>query len=100
MQRFRSTPLAAALAALAALMIGGFGAARARAQVMDQVPADALLVLKVNNPQSVSKKIARFSEAVALAEWQPASADLLGMIQEETGLKEGLDTAGEMAVVM
>src|SRR6476620_10743834 len=58
-RRFRPTVIAAVLVALVA-----FSAATARAQVLDQVPADALVVVRIKNIEAVSKKVADYSAAL------------------------------------
>lgn len=95
MKCVRST---AALAALA--MLVSLGARQASAQVLDQVPPDAVAVIKVSNLKAVSDKAARFAEALGLAELMPEEAkDPLAALQAEMQIKEGLDTDGEMAFV-
>lgn len=76
------------------------GAAPARAQVLQQVPSDALVVIKVGNLKAVSDKVAKFSEAVGLAAVAPEFANPLASMQDGLGAKNGMDTAGEMAIVM
>jgi hypothetical protein len=85
---------------LAALVALGSAANVARAQVLQQVPSDALVVVKVSNLKVVSDKVAKFSEALGLAAVQPEFADPLASMQENLQIKEGVDTAGEMAFVM
>src|SRR5215207_5663025 len=46
------------MCALAAFLLAGV----ARAQVLSQVPQDALVVIKLNNPEGVSKKLAAFAQ--------------------------------------
>src|SRR5688572_32990086 len=72
----------------------------ARAQVLEQVPSDALVVIKVSNLKAVSDKVAKFSEAVGLAAVSPEFANPLASMQEHMGVKNGVDTAGEMAIIM
>lgn len=72
----------------------------ARAQVLQQVPSDALVVIKVGNLKAVSDKVAKFSEALGLAAVSPEFANPLASMQEHMGMKEGMDTAGELAFVM
>jgi hypothetical protein len=71
----------------------------ASAQVLKQVPSDAMVVLKVNNIKQVSDKVAQFGQDLALNQFVPWMADPLGALQTETKMQQGLDTAGEMAFV-
>ena len=71
----------------------------ARAQVLQQVPSDALVVIKVNKLKPVSDKIAAFAKKLGLDQAQPAMSDPLGAMQKQTGLTQGVDPNGEMAIV-
>ena len=64
------------------------------------MPSDALVVVKVSNLKAVSDKVAKFAGALGLAAVQPEFADPLASMQENLQIKEGVDTAGEMAFVM
>src|SRR5688500_15115855 len=94
MTRYRP---AAVVAMLAALVLSS--AAAARAQVLDQVPADALVVVKIKNIGDVSKKAADFMAALGVAEMQPELADPLGAAEQQMGIKQGVDRAGDFAFV-
>ena len=94
MKHVRSTALVAALAIVAAC-----AGQTARAQVLQQVPPDAMVVFKVSNLKAVSDKAAKFAGALGLAEMSPEFADPLAALQENMQIKEGLDTGGEMAFV-
>ncbi len=63
MKRVRRS--AAVLAAVAVVV--AFAGQAARAQVLQQVPSDAMVVFKVSNLKAVSDKVAKFSEALGLA---------------------------------
>lgn len=71
----------------------------ARAQVFDQVPAEALVVLKVNNLAAASQKFGKWAEAIGVTAFQPDLKDPLAAIQKHMGMSQGVDTAGEMAFV-
>jgi hypothetical protein len=92
-----SRSMTARLAVFAALVM--LGTSSLRAQVLQQVPSDALVVIKVSNLKATSDKIAKWAEAVGLTAMSPEFADPLKAMQDELELKEGLDTAGEMAFV-
>ncbi len=70
----------------------------ASAQVFDQLPNGALVVLKVNHIGDTSKKISAFMKETGLAVRAPAElADPIGSLQKEAGIDKGLDMAGEAA---
>jgi hypothetical protein len=98
MRSLRWSKPAACLAAAAITL--GWLATAARAQVLNQVPSDALVVIKVNNLKVVSDKVAKFSEAIGLSAVSPEFANPLQSMQDQMKIKQGLDTAGEMAIVI
>lgn len=84
----------AIVAAAAALAVS------ARAQVLDQVPADALVVAKVNNMQQVSDKAGALAKQWGLVEMNPAAADPLGHLLQQGNVEKGVDKSGDFAVVL
>jgi len=75
-------------------------AAGARAEgVLDQVPSDALVVIKVNRLQQTNQKAGKWTEALGLAQLSPDAANPLGALQNKLGVKEGIDNKGDMAIV-
>src|SRR5688500_14097990 len=88
--------LAAVLAVTVVLLLAPLAA---RAQVLQQVPSDSLVVIKINKLKPVSDKIAAFSQKLGLAQVQPAFADPLGALQQRAGIKQGVDPNGEAAIV-
>jgi len=85
-----------AVAALAtAGLCGGL-----RAQVLDQAPSSAVGVFEVKNLQSLSDKVAKFAKSLGVDQFQPKFADPLGSLIDETGLKEGVNKNGDMAIAM
>jgi hypothetical protein len=98
MKRIRQT---AVLGLVLAMLLGG----AARGQVMQQVPGDALLVLKVNNLARTNDKVVKFTNELGIPampippEALTAIKDPLAALQKETGIQQGLDSAGEMAFV-
>lgn len=85
--------LAAAGLVLALLLCG-----KASAQVLDQVPGDALVVLKVKNLDQVNKKFAKWAKSLGLDVENPDLADPLGKLQAEAKLEKGIDKAGDLAI--
>src|SRR5687768_13715285 len=81
---------------LATFLVAGV----ARAQVLTHVPQDALVVIKLNNAEGMSKKLAALAQKLGLANMEPRLADPLGLLRQEAGLKDGLDAKAEAAVVL
>ncbi|HZN67548.1 MAG TPA: hypothetical protein VFB66_19825 [Tepidisphaeraceae bacterium] len=74
-------------------------AAAARAQeVLDQVPPDALVVVKFNNLGTANQKAGKWAEAMGMAQVSPESKDPLGSLEAKMGLK-GIDRSGDAAFV-
>ena len=74
--------------------------ASARAQgVLDQVPADAWVVLRVNKLEQTNKKVAAWAEAMGIAQMSPEAADPLGALERQANIK-GLDKSRDMAFVL
>jgi hypothetical protein len=71
-----------------------------RAQVLQQVPADSLVVIKFAKLKPTSDKIAAFAKKLGVDQLQPAFADPLGNFQKEMGITQGLDPNGEAAIVV
>ena len=97
-QRFGLGALASSAAALG--IVFTFGSGRASAQVLEQVPADAAVVIKVKSLSDVSGKVAALAQQWGLAGMNPAMADPLAALQQEAGITEGLAKEGEMAIVI
>jgi hypothetical protein len=70
-----------------------------RAQVLQQVPGDSLVVFKVNNLKAGSDKFAKLAQDLGLAAMSPELADPLGALQAKLHVQQGLKTDGEMAIV-
>ncbi len=82
-------------AVLAVALISG---ASAHGQVLDQVPGDSLVVVKVNHLQDTSAKVAAFMQALGVTDFQPALNDPLAAVMSQSGLTAGIDKSGEMAM--
>ncbi len=70
------------------------------AQVLQQIPADALVVIKVRNLQDVSTKASALMQAMGVANLNPAMADPLASIQQQSGVANGLDKNGDLAIYL
>jgi len=77
-----------------------FAPLHAGAQVLQQVPADALVVIKFNKLKATSDKLAALSNKLGIAQLNPDMADPLGKLQEQAGVKQGVDPNGEAAFVL
>lgn len=86
-----------ALATLALVMLLSTSA---RAQVMQQVPSEALIVIKVKNLKDVSDKIAALSQRWALNQFRPELNDPLGTLLTMANLGPGLNKTGDAAVAI
>jgi hypothetical protein len=72
----------------------------ANAQALQQVPADAVVVIKIRNLQDVSTKAAGMMQAMGVANLSPAMADPLAAMQQQTGIANGLDKTGDVVIFM
>ena len=71
----------------------------ARAQVMQQVPAEAIVVIRIANLEKTSAKFAAFANELGLAQLQPELADPLASFQKQANIEQGLNRTGDMAFV-
>ena len=92
--RLRRQFLAAGLAL--ALVLGS--AVRAGAQVLEQVPGDAIVVFKVKNLGGLNTKLAKWAKGLGLDVENPEMADPLGSLLAETKMEKGIDRAGDLAI--
>ena len=89
------------LTALGAMLLALFVSANlARADVMDQVPGDAMVVFKVKNLDAASKKVAKWAKDLGLDVQEPAWADPLGAIADKTQMGKGVNRNGDLAIVL
>jgi hypothetical protein len=70
------------------------------AQVLQQIPDDAFVVIKANNPLAISERFAALSGKIGLANLHPALANPLAVLKQQLNIKQGLDEKGETAVVI
>ena len=70
-----------------------------RASVLDQVPGESLIVVKVTNVKATSDKLAKFATDLGVAAFAPPLMDPLGFIREQAGITAGTNDAGDMAFV-
>ena len=67
----------------------------ARAQVLDQVPEQALVVVKVTNLQGFSNKLGKLCTDLQITAQVPPLADPLAALQDKLKLANGLDKSGD-----
>ena len=68
--------------------------------MLQSVPSEAVLVVKVKNIQDVSAKVAALSQQWGLANIRPELNDPLGTLLTAANLGPGLDKTGEAAMAM
>src|SRR5437773_7540238 len=73
--------------------------AAARGQVLEQVPAEALVVMKISNIQQTSGKLAKLCQDLGIAQMAPQMADPLASLQDKLKINNGIDKSGEVAFV-
>jgi hypothetical protein len=69
------------------------------AQVLKQVPSNALVLLKVSDLAATSKKVSDLATSLGLAQMVPQLADPLGSLMKQIGVTEGVNRDGDMAFV-
>src|SRR5215217_7692884 len=97
MKRIRRVARAAIVAAAVMFV---FAPLAARAQVLDQVPSDALVVIKFNKLKATSEKWGKMAQKLGIAEDKPALADPLKSFKENAQITNGLDENGDAAMVI
>jgi hypothetical protein len=70
------------------------------ADVAEWIPSDALVVFKINKLQQVNQEAAALMREFGIAEQHPEMADPLAAFQAETGIREGLNLEGNLAVYL
>lgn len=75
-------------------------ASSARAQVLELVPSNSMVVIKIKNVQDVNDKIAALSKQWGLDKLRPEMSDLLGTLMTVTNLGPGLNKTGEAAMAI
>jgi hypothetical protein len=96
MNRFYKSA-AAYVAVVAALLLS---TAAVRAQVLQQIPGDALMVVKINKLSAVNDKAAALAKQFGIVEMNPDAGDPLGALLTAGGIKEGIDRAGDAAIAI
>jgi hypothetical protein len=86
---------------LAAAMCASVLASRsAMAQVLDQVPSDALAVVKVNHIAETNTKLSNLMQKLGVSDVFPPAKDPVEAIETQLGLGAGLDNKRDAAAVL
>ena len=94
----RMRPALTVVAVLA--LFCGFTTRASAADVAEWIPADALVVFKINNVQRVNQEWRVLFREFGLADQAPEAADPLAAFQAETGLSQGLNLEGNAAIYL
>lgn len=71
-----------------------------RAQIEQQIPGDAVMVIKVNKLDQTNGKLIKFFKDLGLDQVVPPLANPLGALQAQAKMTNGVDVAGDLAFVM
>lgn len=85
---------AVGVVALSVMLVAGL----ANAQALKQLPAKPLVIIKINNAQAVSQRLGGMAQRLGIAALAPVAADPLGALQQQLGVRQGLDTKRDIAV--
>lgn len=86
-----------ALLSLAAWLVTA--TAIASAQVIKQIPSDAIGLVKVSDLETTSKKVADFCTQMGITQLSPDMSDPLGAALKSIGITDGINRSGEFALV-
>lgn len=84
--------------ALGVMLLATFLTAPALGQVLDQVPGDALVVVKVKKLDAFSKKVAAYAKSLGLDQQAAELNDPLAAVVEKAKLSKGLNRGGDLVV--
>jgi len=73
-------------------------ASGAQAQVLDQVPSNAIAVVKIKNLNGLNAKMIKLANAWGLDEMAPDFKDPLGSFLEKAHMSQGINKDGDMAI--
>src|SRR5687768_8368969 len=74
--------------------------APAPAPVLQQVPPDALAVLRFRNARQVSDKFRDFAKRIGLADFHGGLADPLRFVLGEMNIRQGFDPGGDVVLAL
>ena len=75
-------------------------AGMARADVFQQVPSDAVMVVRFNNLQQTSQRLGKLARDLGLAAMVPQAGDPLAFAKEQLKLAKGINDNGDAAFVV
>jgi hypothetical protein len=87
-------------AGVAVVMLVILAARPAAAQVLDQVPSDAMVVIKVKNLQATSGKVAKYCNDLGVAAMVPQLNDPLKSLEDKLKISQGINSAGDLFLVI
>jgi hypothetical protein len=100
MRIFRRPPLASAPLRAGAVVVLLLACTAVQAQqLLDQIPNDALVVMKVKNLGVTSGKLGKFFTDLGIANMVPGMNDPLGFMQKQLNLSQGLNKDGDFGFV-
>jgi hypothetical protein len=91
MKRFQAMCLATATVLAGA-------ASAVNAAVFDEVPSDAVAVFEIRNLDQLNGKWGKFADSTGLAKLSPQAKDLIGTLEDQSGVSKGINTAGDFAI--
>jgi hypothetical protein len=80
--------------------LSGLHVSTAAAQVLDQVPSDSLVVIKINHLADTNTKVASFLQSLGVTDLVPTMKDPLNTLETQLGIGPGLDTKRDAAAVV
>jgi hypothetical protein len=75
-------------------------ASSAKAQVLDQVPSNAIAVFKIKSLNGLNAKVIKLANAWGIDEMVPEFKDPLGSVLEKAHLTQGVNKDGDMALAL
>src|SRR4051812_3016989 len=87
-----------ALVGMMAVVLAATGVARAQ-QVLEQVPDDAMMVIKIRDIGGTSVKIGKIMTDLGIAAMKPGLENPLTFMQKQSGITQGVRSDGDLAIV-
>jgi hypothetical protein len=72
----------------------------ARADVMEKIPSDALIVEKINHLDQVNAKLSDFLQQLGLTDMVPAMKNPMQALTDQLGIGPGIDMSKDAAIVL
>ena len=89
-----------AIRTMLAVLVTALLAGAARAQVMNQVPANAVIVVEIKDISTTNQKLIDFFKAADLSQDAPGFSDPLAYILSQAKITAGINKSGDFAFVM